>query len=432
MVYVRQEKLPNLKQYKYSSVDHSLVSKYILKPFYTNVVIKCFPKSMAPNLITLTGFMFVVANFLTLLWYNPTLDQDCPSWVYYSWAAGLFMYQTFDAVDGTQARRTHQSGPLGELFDHGVDACNTSLEVLIFAASQNMGQSWHTVATLFASLLTFYVQTWDEYHTKTLTLGIVNGPVEGILILVGVYALTGYMGGASFWQQSMLATFGLPKAIGAFSIPASVYNLSFTDWYMCQGTVVLVYNTVESARNVISARRARGDRSRYALVGLVPFFTTWGLIVAYLALQPNILHNHLVPFALFAGLVNAYSVGQMITAHLVKLDFPYWNVMVVPLAWGVIDSLGPILLQHSPVPGLGWPSALGDGVYQVAFMFCMLGMAVGVYGSFVVDVIVTICDYLDIWCLTIKHPWVEDADGNGHYVRHGSQKASSSADKKKQ
>lgn len=432
MGYLRQEKLPNLKQYKYSSVDRSLVSKYILKPFYTNVVIKCFPKSMAPNLITLTGFMFVIANFLTLLWYNPTLDQNCPSWVYYSWAAGLFMYQTFDAVDGTQARRTHQSGPLGELFDHGVDACNTSLEVLIFAASQNMGQSWQTVATLFASLLTFYVQTWDEYHTKTLTLGIVNGPVEGILILVGIYALTGYMGGASFWQQSMLATFGLPKAIGAFSIPASVYNLSFTDWYMCQGTVVLVYNTVESARNVIRARRARGDRSRYALVGLLPFFAAWGLIVAYLTLQPNILHNHLVPFALFAGLVNAFSVGQIITAHLVKLDFPYGNVMVAPLAWAVIDSLGPILLQHSHIPGLGWPSALGDGVYQVAFMFWMFGMAMGVYSSFVYDVIVTICDYLDIWCLTIKHPWVEDADGNGHHVKHGSQKSSNGADKKAQ
>lgn len=47
-------------------------------------------------------------------------------------------------------RRTRQSGPLGELFDHGVDALNTSLECLIFAASQNMGQSWMTVATLFA------------------------------------------------------------------------------------------------------------------------------------------------------------------------------------------------------------------------------------------------------------------------------------------
>ncbi|PQE23319.1 hypothetical protein CJF32_00011383 [Rutstroemia sp. NJR-2017a WRK4] len=103
MVYVRQDALPNLRQYKYSGVDHSLLSRYVLKPFYTNFVIKCFPMSMAPNLITLTGFGFVIINILTLLWYNPTLDTDCPRWVYASWAVGLFLYQTFDAVDGTQA-----------------------------------------------------------------------------------------------------------------------------------------------------------------------------------------------------------------------------------------------------------------------------------------------------------------------------------------
>lgn len=279
-----------------------------------------------------------------------------------------------------------------------------------------MGQSWYTVATVFASLLTFYVQTWDEYHTKTLTLGIVNGPVEGILILVGVYTLTGYLGGASSWQQGMLSTLGVPQTLTfgttALTLPSFLYNFSFTEWYMVQGTVVLVYNTVESARNVIRARRARGDRSRYALVGLLPFFATWALVVAYLFLQPNILHGHLVPFVLFAGIVNAYSVGKMITAHLVKLDFPYWNVMVIPLGLGVIDSLGPVIQRYAPdgLKNLGWPSALGDGVYQVAYMFCMLGMAVGVYGSFVVDVIVTICDYLDIWCLTIKYPYVEGQD----------------------
>jgi phosphatidylglycerophosphate synthase len=32
---------------------------------------------------------------------------------------GLFIYQSLDAIDGKQARRTGQSGPLGELFDHG-------------------------------------------------------------------------------------------------------------------------------------------------------------------------------------------------------------------------------------------------------------------------------------------------------------------------
>jgi ethanolaminephosphotransferase len=384
MVYVRQQDLPALKQYKYSGIDHSLLSRYVLKPFYSNVAIKCFPMSMAPNLITLTGFSFVVMNVLTMLWYNPTLDKDCPPWVYASWAIGLFLYQTFDAVDGSQARRTRQSGPLGELFDHGVDAVNTSLEVLIFAASQNLGMGWKTVMTLFGALLTFYVQTWDEYHTHTLTLGIVSGPVEGILTMCLMYAFTAYVGGGSFWQQSMLRTLGIPKLD---IIPEFVYETRFTEWWMFYGGIVLAYNTFASAQNVIRTRRARGDKARVALLGLLPFFTTWFFIVAYLALNPAILHEHLVPFVFFAGLVNAYSVGQMITAHLVKLPFPYWNVLVLPLAYGVFDSLGPFLKQHV---GVGWPSALGSDVYQVAYVFCMLGVAIGVYGSFVVSLSLSI------------------------------------------
>lgn len=47
MVYIRQDKLPKLKEYKYSGVDHSLVSRYIMKPFYNNFVIHCFPMWMA-------------------------------------------------------------------------------------------------------------------------------------------------------------------------------------------------------------------------------------------------------------------------------------------------------------------------------------------------------------------------------------------------
>ena len=161
----------------------------------------------------------------------------------------------------------------------------------------------------------------------------------------------------------------------------------------------------------MEARRARGLHARHALLGLLPFFASWTLIVSYLLLNPHILHHHLVPFIFYVGLINAYSVGQIITAHLVVMPFPYSNVIVLPLIYGVVDSLGPFL--ESKI-GLGWPSALGEEVYQVAFMFTCLGLAVGVYGSFVVDVIVTICDYLDIWCLTIKHPYVaetEDAKG---------------------
>lgn len=265
----------------------------------------------------------------------------------------------------------------------------------------NLGQSWKTVITLFASLLTFYIQTWDEYHTHTLTLGLISGPVEGILTLCIVYAFTALKGGASFWQQSMFRTVGIEKY--GF-IPEYVYELPFNEWYMVYGGIVLVLNTVQSAFNVMKIRRERKEPVQPALLGLAPFFLTWTLIPIYLSLQPIILHHHLIPFVFFVGLINAFSVGQMITAHLVQADFPFGNVLVAPLLFGVVDSLGPFLQTHL---GKGWPSALGSDVYQVAFVFLCLGLGIGVYGSFVVDVIFAICDYLDIWCLTIKHPYNE-------------------------
>lgn len=137
-----------------------------------------------------------------------------------------------------------------------------------------------------------------------------------------------------------------------------------------------------SCYNVIQARRSRRETGPSPLLGLAPFFGAWALITLYLHLRPEILHQHLVPFAFFVGLINAFSVGQIITAHLVKAEFPYGNVLLAPLAWGVVDSLGPWLKEHV---GIGWPSALGANGYQVAFVFLCLGLGLGVYGSFVVS-----------------------------------------------
>ncbi len=81
--------------------------------------------------VTLTGFSIVVCNVLAMMWYAPDLREECPRWVYVSWAFGLFLYQTFDAVDGMQARKLGLGGPLGEAFDHGVDACNTTVCLLL-------------------------------------------------------------------------------------------------------------------------------------------------------------------------------------------------------------------------------------------------------------------------------------------------------------
>lgn len=93
---------------------------------------------------------------------------------------------------------------------------------------------------LLLALLTFYVQTWEEYHTQTLTLGIISGPVEGILVLCAVYAATAYLGGGHFWQLSLLQSVGVDETS---SIPDLIYNMSWNEWYMVYGGVVLVFNT---------------------------------------------------------------------------------------------------------------------------------------------------------------------------------------------
>lgn len=50
---------------------------------------------------------------------------QAPPWVFLFCALGIFIYQSLDAIDGKQARRTNSSSPLGELFDHGCDSIST-------------------------------------------------------------------------------------------------------------------------------------------------------------------------------------------------------------------------------------------------------------------------------------------------------------------
>lgn len=220
-----------------------------------------------------------------------------------------------------------------------------------------------------------------------MTLGIVSGPVEGILTICVVYIITAIKGGASFWHQPMLPAMGVPQFP---FIPDALYNLRFTTSWIIYGSLVLLFNTVTSIINVVSAVRRRkaqnqqiqyetDDSSSYKpLCGLLPPVFSWVLIIAYLHLQPTILNHHLVPFILFVGLMNAYSVGQMITAHLTKTSFPYQNVLILPLAAAIIDILAPRL-------GFWEKSFFGDISYQVPFIYMCLGLAIGVYGSFVVS-----------------------------------------------
>ncbi|PKI53153.1 hypothetical protein CRG98_026458, partial [Punica granatum] len=63
MGYIGAHGVAALHRYKYSGADHSYLAKYVLQPFWSRFV-NFFPLWMPPNMITLTGFLFLVTSAL--------------------------------------------------------------------------------------------------------------------------------------------------------------------------------------------------------------------------------------------------------------------------------------------------------------------------------------------------------------------------------
>ena len=83
-------------------------------------------------MITLLGLLGNIAVLCVYLMYDTSMKEVLPVWLNLLMVASMFVYQTFDAIDGKQARRTGTSGPLGQLFDHGCDAVNTILALYCY------------------------------------------------------------------------------------------------------------------------------------------------------------------------------------------------------------------------------------------------------------------------------------------------------------
>ncbi|CAE7431951.1 captC, partial [Symbiodinium microadriaticum] len=186
MTVMTPKELSNLVKYKYNGGDRSYIYKYILSPWAEYCVDTFIPKWVAPNLITFGGLLFSLCSFICVVVYNPSLESDGPRWLGLITAINLFIYQTLDNMDGKQARKTGTSSPLGMLFDHGVDAINTGLLMIPICSAMGTGQTRKVALLHFLGFLPFFTQTWEEYYREELVIPVINGPSEGLLIIMGI------------------------------------------------------------------------------------------------------------------------------------------------------------------------------------------------------------------------------------------------------
>ena len=162
--------LKMLMEHKYSSSGSTILDP-VMQRFWNWFVLQ-IPTTIAPNLLTILGLTVNAVTALILMLCCPDARSSPSGWTLLLFAIGLFIYQTLDAIDGKQARRTGTSSPLGELFDHGCDSLSTVFVALATVIAIQLGDYPNLMfyQCMAASTL-FYTAHWHTYVSGTLSFG---------------------------------------------------------------------------------------------------------------------------------------------------------------------------------------------------------------------------------------------------------------------
>jgi ethanolaminephosphotransferase len=385
-----------LPLFQYKGEDRSLLYHYVLSPLAAFCVNHLTPRRLAPNTITLTGLIFMIAAYSSMWYHAPTLlqvedVQDLPRWIFLLNGMSMLIYQTLDNMDGKQARKTGSSSPLGLMFDHGIDAINSvfgSVNWMVAIALNPASDTFMCFSILFGPYGLFFIGTWEEFYTGELIMPIVNGPNEG-LMGGALMSLTSWYYGPTYWHghdwweswiQPVLA-YLLPASLLSWLPAISPRN---ADLLVLGCSLGFVQEIVLKINFVVRTYKLS------TLWNLLPFFTltACSLLIGmadyqvWLDMPRTSLH---LCAALFVEMATA-----LMLAHTTEQEYE-------PIRWILLPL---VLLTAAVVSGQCWPAGTETAdfllVYATAvttFLMCKT-----------VVVVQEICTVLNIWCFDIVTP----------------------------
>jgi len=332
--YLGQEVLEGFDQYKYNCKDTSPLSKYVMHPFWNRTVLFC-PTWVAPNLLTLVGFICCIFHYLVPACYdydftasNNNSKYPIPQW---SWAVVsflLFASHTLDGIDGKQARRTGTSSPLGELFDHGCDAWAAVFITSTFYSTFGRNDDglsisvWRMYFVLWNVFFCFHLSHWEKYNT-----GVMYLPWGYDLSMVGgtiLYLLTSIFGYQA-WKKTI---FGLP--------PGPIMEFCLYLGSMGLAVPVAVRNTYRSYRDGTGKMRPFLE----AIRPLVSFLVAFTLFMIWATYSPNkILEEDPRLFFYLSGTLCANLSCRLIVSQMSSTRCELINILLYPLAFAVAICL---------------------------------------------------------------------------------------------
>jgi len=388
--YLSKDVLAGFDKYKYSAIDTSPISNYITHPFW-NWLVQFFPVWVAPNTITLAGFLLLPLQFLVLSYYDPEFlaSNDgnpeyppIPRWVWLFSSLCIFFAHTLDGIDGKQARRTKTSGPLGEMFDHGLDSWITVFMPVgifsIFGIGAHSINYTHCLYVLASVQVSFIFSHWEKYNT-------------GILYLPWAYDIS-QLGMALLF----LATYISGNDMWKFTVPYIGWNIGTFMEYTVMYAMSLGFAIPVSLWNVYQAHVAKTSKGRGLYEGCRPIFPVvvlYGLFFIWVNYSPTAIMDRQPRLMLLAcGTTFANIACRLIVAQMSSSRCHGFNALLLPLAMIVATV---VLFPTMAV----WENAMCIG-------YTILALAAHLhYGICVVD---QLADHLHIYIFSTKRPPTHD------------------------
>ncbi|XP_065647239.1 cholinephosphotransferase 1 isoform X2 [Hydra vulgaris] len=313
MPILSDSQLSRLKAHKYASTGNTF-SDAILQIWW-NAVVSKMPLWVAPNLITLTGlFINCVTSALVIGNSLQANSNEVPSKYFFAAGIGLFIYQTLDAIDGKQARRTGTSSPLGELFDHGCDSVSNLVITVSSACAFSMGTFPNYMFFFFINnIALFYLAHWQTYCSGCLIFNKFD-VTEVQLQAIFFYIASGFLGPHFFIQQISF-------------LPYNLALIKYMIFLMFIGSCLYSYNAFKHIFHGGVGKNGTTVAQTSVLSPIVPL----GIVIscAFYVFKhsgENIFENHPILFMLMFGTSSAKLTCNLIVASMSKstldmLDF---------------------------------------------------------------------------------------------------------------
>ncbi|XP_023723076.1 cholinephosphotransferase 1 isoform X5 [Cryptotermes secundus] len=305
--------LKRLSDHKYSCSSISLVDP-LLQPWWNWLVSKT-PLWIAPNLITILGLIVNIITTLILVWYSPDAKAEAPRWACFVCALGLFVYQSLDAIDGKQARRTGTSNPLGELFDHGCDSISTVFVALSACIAVQLGYypTW-MFFQCFCAMTLFYCAHWQTYVSGTLRFGKIDVTEAQISIIV-IHLMSAIFG-PSVWMMK------LPWLDVELKL-VPIYIAVLVAALLAQSKVaIIITGGVGKNGSTVAGTSVLSPVIPFSLV-IVPAF------IIYRKSVEHVYENHPALYILAFGMAAAKVTNRLVVAHMTKNELEYLDSALI-------------------------------------------------------------------------------------------------------